>query len=87
MPLLNYEINVILSWSWNCFVTANAIDGHVPTFAITDTKFYVPVATLLTQDNVKQLKSGFKRTISWNKYQSTKPILRLINWSKFSRSK
>ena len=43
------------------------------TFAITDTKLYVPVATVSTQDNAKllqQLKSGFKRTINWNKYQS-----------------
>ena len=39
---------------------------------ITDTKLYVPVGTLSTQDNAKlleQLKSGFKRTISWNKFQ------------------
>ena len=37
------------------------------------TKLYVPVVTLSTQDNAKlsqQIKSGFKRTISWNKYQS-----------------
>ena len=42
-------------------------------FKITDTKLYVPVVTLSTQDNAKlreQLKSGFKRTINWNKYQS-----------------
>ena len=35
--------------------------------------FYVPVATLWTQDNTKlfqQLKSGFRRTINWNKYQT-----------------
>ena len=41
-------------------------------FKITDTKLYVPVVTLTTQDNVKllqQLKSGFKRTITWKKYQ------------------
>ena len=41
-------------------------------FAITETKLYVPVVTLSTQDNAKlhqQLKSGFKRTINWNKYQ------------------
>ena len=34
---------------------------------------YVLVVTLSDQDNVKllvQLKSGFKRTINWNKYQS-----------------
>ena len=43
------------------------------TFTITDTELYVPVVTLLTQDNVKLLKYlelGFKRAINWNKYQS-----------------
>ena len=43
-------------------------------FAITDIdiKLYVSVVTLSTPDNSKllqQLKSGLKRTISWNKYQ------------------
>ena len=40
-------------------------------FAITDTKLYVLVVTLSTQENTKfleQLKSGFKRVINWNKY-------------------
>ena len=43
------------------------------TFSITNTKLYFPVVTLSTQDSTKlleQLKSGFKRTINWNKYQS-----------------
>ena len=43
-------------------------------FAITETKLYVPVITLSTQDNAKllqQLKSGLKRIINWNKYQSS----------------
>ena len=34
---------------------------------------HIPVATLSTQDNTKllqQLKSGFKRALNWNKYQS-----------------
>ena len=42
-------------------------------FAISDAKHYVPVVTLLAEDNKKilqQLKTGFKRTIKWNKYQS-----------------
>ena len=42
------------------------------TFKITDTKLYVP-ATLSTEDDNKlleQLKTGFKRTIKWNKYRS-----------------
>ena len=39
-------------------------------FKITDTKLYVPLVTLSTKDDNKfleQLKSGFKRTIEWNK--------------------
>ena len=42
-------------------------------FQITDTKLYVPVVTLLKENGIKlleQLKSGFKRTIEWNKYRS-----------------
>ena len=48
---------------------------HAPTsamFKITDTKLYVPVPTLSTKDDdnfLEQLKSGFKRTIKWNKYR------------------
>ena len=36
-------------------------------------KFYVPVVTLSINDNTKcseNIKQGFKRTISWNKYRS-----------------
>ena len=34
----------------NCFIIANPIGNQVLTFAITDTKLYVPVVTLSTQD-------------------------------------
>ena len=40
------------------------------TFQITDTKLYVPVVILSKENDVKlleKLKSGFKRTIKWNK--------------------
>ena len=43
------------------------------TFFITDTKLYVPIVTLSNQDNEKllqQSKSGFKKTVKWNRYQS-----------------
>ena len=43
-------------------------------FAITETKLYVPVVTLSTKDNgnlLQQLKSGFKKTISGNKHESS----------------
>ena len=55
----------------NRIIIDNSVDGQEPTFTITDTKLYVPVVTLSTQDNAKlleHLKSGFKRTIKWNKY-------------------
>ena len=71
MPLINCKVELILNWSANCVtIYSNAAD-EVPTFTITETNLYAPVVTLSTQDNAKllpQLKSGFKRTISWNKY-------------------
>ena len=90
MPLINCEINLILTWSENCVLTSKATRDAVPaqrgnpavtkvnnpknvTFKIADTKLYVPVVTLLAKDDnnfLEQLKSGFKRTIKWNKYRS-----------------
>ena len=90
MPLINCEINLILTWSENCVLTSKATRDAVPAqggnpavtrvnnptnarFKITDTKLYVPVVTLSTKDDnnfLEQLKSGFKRTIKWNKYRS-----------------
>ena len=61
MPLINCDINLILAWSDRCVLFVKAAK-----FATTDTKLYVPVVTLSTQDTAKllqQLKSGFKRTI------------------------
>ena len=70
MPLINCEGNLILTCSKDCVVTNSEDEGKV---AIKESKLYVPVVTLSTQDDAKllqQLKSGFKRTINWNKYQS-----------------
>ena len=47
-------------------------------FARTDTRPYVPVVTLSTQENTKllqQLKSCFKRVINWKKYLSKLELL------------
>ena len=60
------EINLDLNWSKNCVILANNAD-EATTFSITDTKLYVPVVTLSTQDNVKlleQLKSGFEKKLT-----------------------
>ena len=76
MYLINCEVNLILTWS-STFVITDSIGAG--TFEITDTKLYVPVVTLSTQENAKllqQLKSGFKRVINWNKYLSKPELLR-----------
>ena len=78
MPLINCEVNLILTWSSSCVLIATSIPNQNATFAITDTKLYVPVVTLSTQENtnfLQQLKSGFKRVINWNKYLSKAELL------------
>ena len=65
MPLINCEVNLILTWSKDCVMTKSTEEGKCK---ITVPKLYVPVITLSTKDNAKvfqQLKSDFKRTINW----------------------
>ena len=76
MPLIKCEVNLILTWSSACAITNSTGAGI---FEINDTKLYVPVGTLSTQDNAKllqQLKSGFKKVINLNKYLSKPELLR-----------
>ena len=54
-------------WSENVFLVAGTVANQATIFAITDTKRYVPVIILKLLD---QLKTGFRKTINWNKYQS-----------------
>ena len=85
IPLVNCEVSLVLSWSATCVLTSmekkilvagQPNRGDPPTnatFKITDTKLYVPVVTLSAENDNKlldQLKTGFKRTIKWNKYRS-----------------
>ena len=88
MLLITSEINLILKWSENCVLTSKvtrdadpdadpgvaAIDNPTNAiFKITDTKLYIPVVTLSTENDkrlLEQLRVGFKRTIKWNKYRS-----------------
>ena len=67
-----------MTWSADCVIIYINVPNQVPTFTITERNLYVPVVTLSTQDNAKllpQLKSGFKRTISWNKYLAKPELL------------
>ena len=78
MPLINCEVNLILTWSSTYVIAAFRDANQAATFAITNTKLYVPVVTLSTQENTKflqQLKSGFKRVINWNRYLSKAELL------------
>ena len=63
--------------------------GYSPTnaaFKIEDTTLYVPVVTLSAENDNKlleQLKTGFKRTIKWNKYGTEMSIQTKSNSSNY----
>ena len=79
MSLINCEVNLILIWSANCVIVYTNVANQCAKLEITETKLYVSVVTLSTQNNAKllpQLKSGFKRTINWNKYLAKPELLR-----------
>ena len=78
MPLINCEVELILTWSADCVIISTNVANQNPTFTVTKTNLYVPGVTLSTQDNAKlllQLKLGFKKTISWNKYLAKPELL------------
>ena len=83
MLSINCKINLILTWSEDCVISSAT---EATKFKITDTKLYVPVVTLSTQDDaklLKQLKLGFKRTINWNKCQAKVSAERQKSISRF----
>ena len=55
IPLINCEVNLILTWSSDCVTNYSNVANEVPVFAITETNLYVPVIALSTQDNAKLL--------------------------------
>ena len=70
---MNCEVELVLSWTKHCVLVDNNNNITGIDFKITSTKFYVTVFTLLINDNItflENLKQGFKRTVSWNKYRS-----------------
>ena len=74
MPLINCKIELSLKWIEKCILSSSVTAS---TFKITDTKLYVPIVTLKTEDNTKLsklLSDGFKRSIYWNKYEAIDTI-------------
>ena len=88
IPLINCEVELISTWSKNCvlaYMTVRAAQNNNPAivaptgseFKIRDTKLHLPVVSLSKANDIKlleQLKSGFKRTIKWDKYRSQMTI-------------
>ena len=69
----NCEIELDLSLRKDCVLIEKNINIAGVNFVTTSTKLYVPIVTLSINDNIKfveNIKQGFKRTISWNKYRS-----------------
>ena len=56
MSLINCEINLVLNWSAKCIIPSNTVAAQASTFTITDTKFYVPVVILSTDNDVTVLQ-------------------------------
>ena len=52
MPLINCEVNLLLTWSKDCVISNSTGEAK---FVITETKLYVPVVPLPTQDSAKLL--------------------------------
>ena len=55
MPLINWEVELILTWSAGCVIIHTDVANQVPTFTTTETNLYVTAVTLSTQDNAKLL--------------------------------
>ena len=56
MSSINCEINLILIWPEDCVISSANGEKKLK---IIDSKHYVPVITLSSQDNAKKLKSSF----------------------------
>ena len=85
MGLINCEVELILTWFKNCVLISKStrddnyngpIDRKINTpenaiFQITNKMFQLLLyQKKMTQKRLEQIKSGFKKTIKWNKYRS-----------------
>ena len=83
IPLTSCEVSWNKKWNKNCVTTSqqigvnsdggNTVAPTNATLATNDCKLYIPVVTLSKDDGIKlltNLKSGFTREITWNKYRS-----------------
>ena len=50
MPLINFEINLISTWSENCVISSATRKTKI---TIADTKLYVPIITIVNKTNIQ----------------------------------
>ena len=70
IPLINCKIKLSLTWKKECVLSTGAGEA---VFIINDTKLYVPVVTLLKEDNkdfIEQQNKGFQKSIYRNEYKT-----------------
>ena len=82
MPLRSFEIELKLSWTKDCVLIEQNNNIAGVNFVISSTKRYVLVITLSINDSIKfleNIKQGFKKKITWNKYRSGKITQRKSN--------
>ena len=80
MPLNNCKVELKLTWTKYCILSAAGTDNADGNndddniiFTIKDTKLYIPIVTLSAKDNQKLsklLSKGFERSVYWNKYKT-----------------
>ena len=59
IPLINCEVELILTWSAGCVIIYTDVADQVLTFTITETNLYVPVVTLSTLKFMTAIKIRF----------------------------
>ena len=74
MPLTNCEVELILNWSVNCVIISTNVANQVLTFTITEANLYIPLVNYQLKI-MQNITTGFKRTISWNKYLAKPELL------------
>ena len=63
MTLINYDLGLTLILLNNYLLVAGTAATQEPIFTITETKFYVSVVTLSTNNNVKTLKQLLEQSV------------------------
>ena len=63
MTLINYDLGLTLILLNNYLLVAGTAATQEPIYTITETKFYVSVVTLSTNNNVKTLKQLLEQSV------------------------